>query len=373
MLDEKRILGITNDTPLGDLLARILEDQGAQVSLVANVDADTVRDALEVDLVILDLDLPGVNVFEQLEHLREANPYATIVTIDSVGGVASVASAIRSGADGYIYKRDLLAGGALDQFLFVLDRAMIHRSGINSQLLLDQARESFYAMITHDLKGPAATAKTALAMLKEDSGLDLSDDACELLDIAESSTNRLIALISSFLVNARSQAGKHLAQFNKANLTQVVEASVTELQFRERTKDIDWELSLDEEIIGEFDGKLVTLMMDNLLTNASKYTPSGGKISVSLKQESDHSALISVADTGIGIPASQIPLLFTPYHRLPEVERRSIHGTGLGLVVVKQIVDAHNGEISVTSNVGNRGTIFTIHLPLSPSSVDNQV
>jgi signal transduction histidine kinase len=102
---------------------------------------------------------------------------------------------------------------------------------------------------------------------------------------------------------------------------------------------------------------------DNLVSNAIKFTPGGGTVTVRVAAD-DNRALLEVADTGIGIAADEIERLFERMYRSPEVERRQIQGTGLGLTIAKAIVDAHDGRISATSEPG-AGTTFTVELPLA--------
>ena len=104
-------------------------------------------------------------------------------------------------------------------------------------------------------------------------------------------------------------------------------------------------------------------MVDNLLSNAIKFTPRGGRIAIRAASDGER-ALIAVSDTGIGIPPSDSERLFERTYRAAEAERRHIQGTGLGLTIVKAIVDAHHGSISVESEVG-RGTTFTVELPVT--------
>ena len=104
-------------------------------------------------------------------------------------------------------------------------------------------------------------------------------------------------------------------------------------------------------------------VLDNLLSNAIKYTPEGGRITVTLRLTEDAFA-ISVQDTGIGIPPEELPRLFSKYHRVQDSRTKGIKGTGLGLLIVKEIVEAHGGRIEVQSEPG-RGSTFTVFLPRS--------
>jgi signal transduction histidine kinase len=110
------------------------------------------------------------------------------------------------------------------------------------------------------------------------------------------------------------------------------------------------------------DEKLLDELFGNLISNAIKYTPSGGKVRVSLAGEKEHRARLEVSDTGIGIPEEDIPRLFTEFFRAENAKAQAEEGTGLGLVIVKEILDFLGGSISVKSKAGE-GTTFTCLLP----------
>jgi signal transduction histidine kinase len=105
-------------------------------------------------------------------------------------------------------------------------------------------------------------------------------------------------------------------------------------------------------------------VLDNLISNAVKYTPDAGRITVQLRSEAGQ-AVLRVSDTGQGIPPTELSALFTKYHRLPGEATRGIHGTGLGLLIVKEIVEAHGGSVSAASEgIPGRGATFTVRIPL---------
>jgi two-component system, OmpR family, phosphate regulon sensor histidine kinase PhoR len=112
------------------------------------------------------------------------------------------------------------------------------------------------------------------------------------------------------------------------------------------------------------DSTRIAQLLGNLISNAVKFTPEGGRIDVSLGTEGDH-ALLAVADTGLGIPAADRERIFERFFRSASATRQVIPGTGLGLTITRAIVDAHNGTITVDSQEG-KGSTFTVRLPLLP-------
>ena len=116
--------------------------------------------------------------------------------------------------------------------------------------------------------------------------------------------------------------------------------------------------------MAQADAERLKQVLDNLLSNAIKYTPERGQITLVLRVEGEQ-AVLQVSDTGRGIPKAALPQLFTKYHRVPGEATRGILGTGLGLLIVKEIVEAHGGSVQVASDgVPGSGSVFTIRIPL---------
>jgi signal transduction histidine kinase len=124
--------------------------------------------------------------------------------------------------------------------------------------------------------------------------------------------------------------------------------------------------SLTETLVGQWDASRLTRVLDNLLANAIKYSPNGGPIHIQVSQvqrEDGVWAIVTIQDHGLGIPSSDLPSIFDPFHRASNV-RQQIEGSGLGLASARQIVEAHGGTISVSSQEGV-GSTFRISLPVS--------
>jgi two-component system sensor histidine kinase/response regulator len=184
----------------------------------------------------------------------------------------------------------------------------------------------------------------------------------EPLQRIQENAQRIVKLVTGFLDASGLQTGKsdliqHPVQLNPL-LREVGQQYMLEL----RKKDIDLVIDLDSslpEIMGN-EGQLDRVLW-NLIGNAIKFTPGGGTITITSRRENNH-VCISVKDTGIGMAEEEIPLLFSQYRRLKGAEK--IEGTGLGLFIVKTIVEAHKGTVHVESTQG-KGSTFTIRLPIT--------
>jgi len=370
-LTGKRVLIVDDSRTVRGLLRRILTSQGAQVD-----EADSGESALErlkettYDLILLDLVMPGMDGLEVLRRIRrqEAHDRCAIVILTGTGGVREAVEAIRQGADGYIQKQDLSVGGDYAEFFYALEQALQHRAGIVAQEELEQLRADFYSMVVHDLRSPASSALLATKMLADGDYGPLSPEQREILNLTASSLQKVINLVSDFLDYAEIEAGYLRLELEEVDLRRVVEESARMARLQAGARGQKLTLDLPEEpVVARVDPERLKQVVDNLLSNAMKYTPEGGQITLRLRVEGDE-AVLQVSDTGQGIPPDQLPALFTKYHRVPGEATRGIVGTGLGLLIVKEIVEAHGGKVWAESEGVGKGSTFTVVLPLSGPS-----
>jgi signal transduction histidine kinase len=173
---------------------------------------------------------------------------------------------------------------------------------------------------------------------------------------------RLARLITDMLDLDRMESGRMTLNSEPVDLNQIV--TETAAQFRLSAADHPIELDLDaglRELVGDADR--LTQVVTNLLSNAIKYSPSGGAVEVRTER-SDGTVTLTVADHGMGIPTEQLEKIFDRYSRVETVETRNIQGTGLGLPIVRQIVQLCEGKVWATSEAG-RGSVFHVQLPLA--------
>jgi signal transduction histidine kinase len=215
--------------------------------------------------------------------------------------------------------------------------------------------------LVHELRTPLAALNTALYLLQRH---DLPDDRREQISqMIHNEFSRLTELTTSFLEYARMESGR--AQFNltQFDLTHTIIESVDIVQMQLEGKGI--KISVDfpaYPLIITADQNKIKQVILNLLSNAIKYNLSGGVITVTANNNPNE-IYFSIHDNGQGIPPESLPHLFERFYRVPNTETRA-KGTGLGLTICKQIIEAHNGRIEVSSIIG-QGTTFTVHLPVS--------
>jgi signal transduction histidine kinase len=222
---------------------------------------------------------------------------------------------------------------------------------------LDRLRTEWVAAVSHDLKNPIQVIQLGAALLEMDG--PLNELQLERIKIIQRGTEQLSNLVTNVLDLAQLEAGPSL-RLASVNPLDVITAGLAEIEHLAAKKqqlfvsDITPDLPLIRS-----DGKLLQRALVNLLSNAIKYTPIGGTITLRAALMGEELA-IEVGDTGPGIPADALPHLFDRFYRVPGTDAE---GSGLGLSIVKSIIEKHNGSVQVTS-VEGQGSTFTIRLPL---------
>jgi two-component system, OmpR family, sensor kinase len=230
---------------------------------------------------------------------------------------------------------------------------------------LFRAQQRFVADMSHELRSPLTAIRGNLDLLRRGMA-DSIEDRQEALATIDSESARMQRMVQDLLLLAQADAGVEIQK-------QVVELDTVLLDVFRQAKLMagNVKISLGNEdqaqVVGDQD-RLKQLFL-NLMDNAIKYTPAGGEVTLSFAREGTWVNVV-VADTGVGIPAQDLPKIFNRFYRVDKARSREKGGTGLGLAIVKWIVDAHGGKIDVTSQIG-RGTKFSVRLPMaSPSDIN---
>jgi signal transduction histidine kinase len=365
MFNEQRILTVDDSPTIRVFLHNLLVGQGAQVEEASTaIDALALCETRRYDLILLDLMLPDMDGIQVLSTLRERDENTAIVVLTGVGGSKSAMTAVRQGADGYFEKQDLSISGDCSEFFYALQQACAHRSGLLAQKQLQTVRADFYSMVTHDLRNPTTTLLLALEALVGEGADPLTPAQREFLQMAQSAANKMLSLVNDYLDFAKIDAGYLQMDVVETDLREIARSSVRLASLQAQA--YQHILSLDVPncaVMAAVDAERMKQVLDNLVSNSIKYTPMGGQVSVSLSIQDAH-AVLEVRDTGRGIPPEQLPALFTKNHRLPGEATRGIHGTGLGLLIVSEVIKAHGGTVEAYSEGVGTGSTFTVRLPL---------
>jgi two-component system phosphate regulon sensor histidine kinase PhoR len=234
---------------------------------------------------------------------------------------------------------------------------------------LERLRQEFVANVSHELKTPLSVIKVCVETLL-DGAADDPQHRVSFLEQVASQSNRLHALILDLLSLARIESGEALFDFQSLPIVEVAQACLERYRTRAESKRQTLELvpppADGESVVAWADAEAVEQILDNLLDNAVKYTPEGGRVSLRWRREEDQVCL-EVSDTGIGIPASDLPRIFERFYRVDKARSREMGGTGLGLAIVKHLTQALRGSVHAASRPGE-GTTFTVCLPTAETS-----
>jgi signal transduction histidine kinase len=227
---------------------------------------------------------------------------------------------------------------------------------------LERLRDAFVAAVSHELRTPLTSISGFVEML-EDEEHELGAEARSYLDVIRRGTTRLQRIVEDLLLVAQIEADRLELRTGRADLAQIATAAVEAARPAAEEKEVALELQTNGALPFDADASRLGQVLDNLVSNAIKFTPSGGSVVVSTRN-SDGWACVEVADTGIGVPQDEVGQLFSRFYRASSATRRAIPGTGLGLVIARAIVEAHGGSIELESREGE-GTRVTVSLPAS--------
>lgn len=253
----------------------------------------------------------------------------------------------------------------LDHGAKLLIRRDLELSRANEKLQqLDRMKSEFVALVTHQLRTPLSGIKWSLSMLLNDEMGGLSPEQRTYLLKTYESNERMITLINDLLQADRLESGTMRFSFQPTKLVDLIDNILTEVNPLAEHRKLKLAYGSREEVpLLSIDPQNMRVVMQNILENAIKYTPSGGSVTIDVRKKAK-CVEVSVKDTGIGIPPEHQKDIFQRFFRAPNAVLTETVGSGLGLYIAKNIVDHHQGTIGFTSEPG-KGTIVTISLPIA--------
>ena len=237
----------------------------------------------------------------------------------------------------------------------------------------ERERRLFVSNVSHELRTPLTSVKSYLEALDE--GALSEPVAPDFIKVSLDETNRMMRMVTDLLHLSRiDNATSHL-DVELINFTAFITFILNRFdKIRAQDEEKKYEIVRDYPITSvwiEIDTDKMTQVIDNILNNAIKYSPDGGKITVSMKTTDDQ-MILSISDQGLGIPKEDLPKIFDRFYRVDKARSRAQGGTGLGLAIAKEIVKQHNGFIWAKSEYG-KGSTFTIVLPYDRDAVKEEV
>ncbi len=352
------------------ILNNILKSEGVRTLQASNgVEALEIlkKHEDEVDLVMTDFMMPEMEGDELCRRIRfdMGNKSLPVIFLSAMSETTSMLKMFKAGASDYVVKpfakEELLA------------RAKVHLEGrqLNKKLLdqvielkrLNKLKDDILSITSHDLRSPLTGILGFTDLLMEDERTPEVHQ--EYLTHIKDSGEFLLTLIADILELGRAQSENHELVLKTIAIDELVESSVSTVRHMATPKQIDLKIEnryKDEPFILGDKSALIRIF-NNLLSNAIKFTPKEGKVTMLLEEEDKENLRISIIDTGIGIPTEVMPVLFEKFSKASRAGTAGERSTGLGLSITKELIEQHNGSISVSSEEG-KGSCFAISLPL---------
>jgi signal transduction histidine kinase len=227
---------------------------------------------------------------------------------------------------------------------------------------MDKLRSDFLSMVSHELKAPLSSLLMQISVVNDGMAGELTEKQSELLSKAKDKAKGMITLVNDLLDYRRIQEGKSIQKIESLDLHEILERTIELMRLSAEDKQIKLTTEIMEDLpLFSGDRGGIQAIFVNLISNAIKYTPAGGSVHVTLTM-AGKDIRFKVVDDGMGIAPEDLDRIFEKFYRIKTEQTRSIAGSGLGLSIVKGIVDAHNGTVHVESEPGE-GTTFIVSLP----------
>jgi len=223
--------------------------------------------------------------------------------------------------------------------------------------MVDKMKSDFFSSMSHELRTPLTSIKEGISLLREGAGGAVPEKQKRLLAILSEESKRLINLVNSLLDLSKMEAGMMTYTFQPGNLAPLIERAATEMIPLIEARKITLKTKIDEKLpVIKIDRERILQVLRNLIGNAVKFTPEGGRVRV-VARLLNQGVEVSVSDTGPGITKESLTTIFEKFHQAPFKHSGSIKGTGLGLAIVKHVITAHGGRVWAESEPG-QGSSF---------------
>ncbi len=332
----------------------------------------TIAEEKQPDIILLDIQMPGMDGFETLKRLRANRATAKIPVIFLTAqrkDPDSIATGLALGAEQYLTK-------PIDtDELLVRTKMMVQLKRAEAEL--ERTKADFMAMLVHDLRSPLIGVKSVIELLQDSGkGTPLNDDHFELLSSAHASSVKLLELVSDFLDVSKYEAGSISFRKDAVPITRFTDPVLRQMDIQFKQRGVTLKKNIPEDLpMVVTDASKTEQVVMNLLSNALKFTKGGGTVTIEaavqavdpkdvLPGSPRRFVRISVTDSGVGIAKEELSGLFERYKQVSSAKLVKQKGTGLGLVICKLIVEAQGGTVSVESEPGKR-TTFSFTLPVA--------
>ncbi len=321
-----------------------------------------------IDLILMDVQMPEMDGFETVEILK-SNPRTNKIPIIFVTAINKdskyVVKGLQDGAIDYLFKPvdiDITRAKVSNILLMINQKKELEAK--NEELSrLNQEKNQLLGMAAHDLRNPLGNILVLSDFIIDEASDKLSGEEKGFLGMIKQSSTYMMGLINNILDVSKIESGKLEIKPVPTDINQLIKSNIGLNKYLANKKDITLELEIPEEEINAMaDSSYIEQVLNNLVSNAIKFSLGGTKIMVRLEKMPDH-CIVSVIDEGPGIPENELGKLFKFFSRTSVQSTQGEHSTGLGLAISRKIVEAHCGTITVNSKKG-AGSTFSFSLPM---------
>ncbi|UCD42013.1 MAG: HAMP domain-containing histidine kinase [Chloroflexota bacterium] len=312
------------------------------------------------DVIFVDLKMPGISGFEVLEKIQEIDPTIVTIVITGFATIGSAVEAMQKGAFDFLPKPftpdelRLITRRGIEKRKLVLETLALRRE---KELL----REHFAAIVSHELKSPLAAVQQYLYSLSNELSDQLTEDQQHRFERIQTRIGDLMQLIHTWLRAITVDIESIKENFAPTSIPVVISKAVESVDPHAIRKDIAIRTAVQDDIfpvLGD-EGTLVEAVV-NIVGNAVKYSPAGSHVEITAKNFDDEVA-ITIEDDGIGISSDDLPFIFEDFYT-SRSDKQIEKGSGVGLALTKRIIEAHGGNVSVESELGE-GSTFELRFP----------
>ncbi len=349
------------------VVSNFLKTEGYQIALSLNAaDALNILQENEIDLILLDVMMPGVDGFTFCRQLKKDKKLADIpvIFLTAKAETADLVEGFQAGGVDYItkpFQKEELIARANNHIALAHAKKMISRQALQIREI-NRTKDRLYSVIAHDIKSPFANISMLISTLAEGYLDPSSEEYDEILQNINTSTQETYSLLENLLHWTRSQTGNLEQSPEALNVAELITNTCRLMEPHAQRKQIALHHHVSDGLVIMADSNMIRSVLQNLVNNAIKFTKPGGEVRVEASEQNDE-AVIEVKDTGIGIPEENKKKLFKDEGQLTTRGTGNEKGSGLGLLLAKDFVLRNNGSIGIESKEG-KGTSFTLRFPL---------
>jgi hypothetical protein len=373
-----KVLVIDDEPGIRSGVARILRDFHVTYPFMDEdytfelTDAPSGEDGIKLiekelpDILLLDNKLPGMQGVDVLEYIRERKYDIAIAMITSYASLDVAVRATRDGATDFIPKP--FTPQELKSSIENITK-QLYLKRITFKLKQDgkKVRYQFLSVLSHELKAPLNAIEGYLRMMQEKQAGDRIEDYANHIDRSLQRVQGMRNLIMDLLDFTKIRLERKEEKIQEVNLAEMAAGAIVTVQPYAIQMDVNINLEVLSDALIMADPDDVEIIFNNLISNAVKYNKTGGKVDITI-DTSDTDAIMIFSDTGIGITKTDSENLFAEFVRIKNEKTKNISGSGLGLSIVKKVIELYHGTIKVESTP-DVGTVFTIRLPKKPVNI----